>query len=302
MRFLRKRSSKKLNMDTLEDIGAIPIPKYSKSKGLASPVNNIEYILQRKATEHKKNGRMDLAIACLRKANEIFPHSNFMWAESDYLRLVEYLKQAGMFDEAREEERVIKELFPPTSPSGLSFYWEEYLKNAKSNQKIYQSDLVITGDPDVMCADCGKYARRILSTTGITKGYLPFPDFLKHDLPEHEFCFFSFYPYSEKLSKVNWLNFRGDPKIYSNRPLKDIRTPAQKKYFREKVTESLQEDIDRNNYDFLREHHGDVAPKSFGGFRRMKNLQSNNFLILYDICQKEGVDLNNKPDLSIYCF
>ena len=78
----------KYDIDSIEGIQNIPIPKYKPLQGMGSPVNNIEYILQRKATEHKKNGRMDLSIACLRKANEIFPHSNFAWSEKDYMRLV----------------------------------------------------------------------------------------------------------------------------------------------------------------------------------------------------------------------
>ena len=85
----QKGNSEQYDLDTIDGIASILIPKYSQIKGMASPINNIEYILQRKATEHKRNGQMDLAIACLRKANEIFPYSNFMWPESDYLRLVE---------------------------------------------------------------------------------------------------------------------------------------------------------------------------------------------------------------------
>lgn len=116
--FFRKmfisNSNNKYDFETLEGIQSIPIPKYKPLQGMSSPVNNIEYILQRKATEHRKNGRMDLAIACLRKANEIFPHSNFAWAEKDYMRLVEYLKFDRQFDEARKEEQKIKEVFQKT--------------------------------------------------------------------------------------------------------------------------------------------------------------------------------------------
>ena len=90
--FLRE----KYDFQTLEGINSIKIPNYKPLQGMSSPVNNVEYILQRKATEHKKNGKMDLAIACLKKANEIFPYSNFAWSEKDYMRLVEYLKQENI--------------------------------------------------------------------------------------------------------------------------------------------------------------------------------------------------------------
>ena len=108
--FLRE----KYDFQTLEGINSIKIPNYKPLQGMSSPVNNVEYILQRKATEHKKNGKMDLAIACLKKANEIFPYSNFAWSEKDYMRLVEYLKQDRQFDEARKEEQKIKEMFQKT--------------------------------------------------------------------------------------------------------------------------------------------------------------------------------------------
>jgi hypothetical protein len=103
--FLKKifTSKPQYDLDSIQGIMSIQIPKYKPLQGMGNPSNNIEYILQKKATEHKRNGRMDLAIACLRKSNEIFPHSNFSWPEKDYMRLVEYLKQDRQFDEARRE-------------------------------------------------------------------------------------------------------------------------------------------------------------------------------------------------------
>ena len=47
------------DMDTLQGIEKIPIPNYKPLQVMGNPSNNIEYILQKKATEHKKNGRMD---------------------------------------------------------------------------------------------------------------------------------------------------------------------------------------------------------------------------------------------------
>lgn len=44
------------DLDSLEGIKNITLPKYRPLNGIESPVNNVEYILQRKATEHKKMG------------------------------------------------------------------------------------------------------------------------------------------------------------------------------------------------------------------------------------------------------
>lgn len=104
-------NKKDLDFNSVEGINNIQIPKYNSNMGMESPTNNIEYILQRKATEHKKNDRMDLAIACLRKSNEIMTHSNFTWQAKDYLRLVKYLEYDGQYEEARLEEIKIMKMY-----------------------------------------------------------------------------------------------------------------------------------------------------------------------------------------------
>jgi tetratricopeptide (TPR) repeat protein len=287
------------DLNSLEAIEAIPIPEYAQFSGVASPVNNIEYILQRKATEHKRNGRMDLAIACLRKSNEIFPHSNFAWSLKDYLRLVEYLKQAGKFKEAANEEKAIRSLFHIDSPFNES--WMIY-KHSSAQLRDITDNLIFVHDPDCCCSECAKYTRRILSEKGHDKRFLTFPEFLKSNLPEHEFCLVSFSPFFEEFSSPYWPNFKGNLLNCSDRPLKDERTHHQKEYFRERVITVLQDRIDRKNYDILREHYSEIAPKSYGGFRRMKNMRSKNYLKLVDICKKQEIDLDEKPDLSIYHF
>lgn len=91
------------DFNSVEGIRSIAIPNYESISGIASPVNNIEYILQRRATRHKKNDRIDLAIECLRKSNEIMPHSNFQYGINDYLRLCSYLESEQRFNEALTE-------------------------------------------------------------------------------------------------------------------------------------------------------------------------------------------------------
>lgn len=40
------------------------------------------------------------------------PYSNFAWGAKDYLRLIEYLKIDGKFDEAKKEEKKLRETLP----------------------------------------------------------------------------------------------------------------------------------------------------------------------------------------------
>jgi len=96
----------KYDFTTVEGIMNIPIPDYSNVK-CSTPCYNIEYNLNSRATTLKKTNP-ELAIACLRKANEIYFHSNFVWQENNYMRIVEFLKDYGRFDEARAEKEFIE--------------------------------------------------------------------------------------------------------------------------------------------------------------------------------------------------
>ncbi len=160
------------DLETIEGIMSIKIPKYERLHSIQSPVNNIEYILQRKATEHKKNGRMDLAIACLRKSNELMPYSNFSYTQKDYMRLINYLKKEGRLEEATSEEENIKRTHPEL--------WDKRLLN-KTNisttlnkAKSYGEDLV-TLYTHPSCPICGKYNGKILSISGKSRRYNKIP-------------------------------------------------------------------------------------------------------------------------------
>lgn len=283
------------DLDSLEGILSIEIPKYKPKHGLLSPENNIEYILQRKATEHKRNGRMDLAIACLRKSNEIFPYSNFLWSRNDYMRLVEFLKQDGQFEEARAEEKRINGIILPTTIADACF--EITLMNCKS----MKTDLIESSENIRECAVCAMYTRRIFSISGKDKRFPVLPDFFRMMPREHDFCLVSFYPFLLNFSEPTW-EFRGNLFDWSNRPYKDERSSQQKEYYRDWVISNLQESLDRENYDFIREYLPEVAPKSFGGYRRMKNMRSTAYKKIRDLTLSLGVDLDQLPDHSIYHF
>ena len=264
--FLRE----KYDFQTLEGINSIKIPSYEPLQGMSSPVNNVEYILQRKATEHKKNGRMDLAIACLRKANEIFPHSNFSWSEKDYMRLVEYLKFDRQFDEAKKEEQKIKELF-------AQFNKEREAHDTKINSEVYgNTDIVSTNETYFVCEKCAKYVKRYFSISGNSKKYPKLPEYLLHKSEEHKYCSITIYPVIDDISSPAW-DYKGDFVKYCNRPFIDERTREQKIIFEKEVKEKEEIAKDKEFYDLIFEKFPEIAPKSFGGYRRMKVSNSENY-------------------------
>ncbi len=168
----------KYDLDSIQGIESIAIPKYKPLTGIESPVNNIEYILQRKATEHKKNGKMDLAIACLRKSNELMDYSNFHYGEKDYIRLVKYLQTAGYTEEAAAEERKIYEKHPEFKDRRISnkARIEKDLKKYQS----YKEDLVFLSTSRT-CPICSKYNSKIYSISGKSKKYPKLPDAVIRD-------------------------------------------------------------------------------------------------------------------------
>lgn len=260
----------KHDFETIEGINNIKIPNYRPLQGMSSPVNNVEYILQRKATEHKKNGRMDLAIACLRKANEIFPHSNFAWTEKDYMRLVEYLKSDRQFDEARKEEKKIKELFAKVDKEREAY-------NTKINREVYgNTDIVSTNETYFVCDECAKYTKRYFSISGNSKKYPKLPEYLLHKSEEHKYCAITLYPVIDDVSLPAW-DYKGDFIKYCNRPFVDERTKEQKANFEKEVKEKEEAARDKEFYDLIFEKFPEIAPKSFGGYRRMKASNSENY-------------------------
>lgn len=294
------------SFETIEDIENIKIPTYSKNSEISSPVNNIEYILHRKATEFKKAGKEDLALACLRKANEIFPHSNYTWSKKDYMRIVEFLKYFGRFDEARAEEKYIIENYD-------KYFSENSLQQNGNNENAI--DIFINQNKDYYCSDdndlvsteltsractceiCSRYRGRIFSVYGKDKRFPKLPDELRK-MYIHRECSLRFSPYIFYKGDRNYFSPIYDPSIsleksddiikYVNRPFIDDRTSEEKEYYEQEKRKKQIELQDRKDYDWIREHLPEQAPKSFGGYRKMKNLNSSNYNKLKTLASQKG--------------
>jgi len=218
------------------------------------------------------------------------PHSNFMWSKKDHMRLVEFLKKYGDFDGARREKEKIDVLFSECLNASA-------LKIAIANAKRMKTDLLESTDISIDCAECSGLCRRIFSISGKDRRFPALPYILTKNRPGHEYCVLNFYPFLPEFDKPNW-KYRGNLIQWCNRPHVDERNPLQKNVFRERVTEEEQKTLDNELYSLLCEKVPNLAPKSFGGFRRMKNLQSQNFVKLAISASELGIDLNKKADLS----
>lgn len=169
LNFLKKKT---YDFDTVTGIEQISVPKYHTLKGLESPVDNIEYILQRKATEHKKNGKMDLAIACLKKSNELMDFSNFHYAEKDYIRYIKFLRLNGQDDLADIEEQKLYIKHPEFKDKRITNLVK--INESLDRQRKFKNDLVIIYTNNT-CSICKRYNKKIYSISGKSKKFPKLP-------------------------------------------------------------------------------------------------------------------------------
>jgi hypothetical protein len=274
------------DFDSIEGIESITVADVKAQKLDTDMLDSIEYVLQRKATEHKKNEKLDLAIACLRKSNELMPYVHTMYGEKEYMRLVEYLKMDRQFDEARIAEADLREKHPEIFNFDIVKLknFNETLKRCKE----FKTDLVECTTHELTCEICSKYQGRIFSTSGKDKRFPKLPDEVYKFGGFHEGCRHSFYAYFEGSPTSSG----GDPIKISNRPFVDKRTKAEKVEYEKRKKDAFELSRDKKEYDDIWEKLPDIAPKSFGGYRKMKNTKSKNYLKLVEAAKEKGIDIN----------
>ena len=278
--------NKTYDLNTIDGILNITVPKTKETKEPFSPVSVPENILKKKATEYKKNKQMDLAIACLRKANEFMDVSWFTYSYEDYYRLVKYLKLDRQFDNARKEEALLDEKFPSIEDDENSS--ENFNSLINHLKKSHEDLFEFVGAYDD-CPLCSMYSGIVYSISGKSK-YFPsmseLPENLKMDYCPECGGYLSFYPFYDIVPEEH------DKKVkISQRPIKDRRTKEQKREYEEGKKEALQRVIDEDEYDYLYEFMPDICPKSLSGYRRMKKSNSTNFQKLYKKAKEAGYEI-----------
>lgn len=276
-------NANKYKIDTLEHIESIPVPT-KKFDYTCDFTKSIEYVLQRKATEFKKNGNMEMAIACLRKSNEIMPFAEINYTKKEYMRLPEFLKQVGKFEEARKEENKINEIFG-TNDSTTTIL--EKAKETSSITNIDENKFIVVPRDGIVCSNCAKYHDRIYSVDGKDNRFPNLSIFENYITNKKCKCTLPTFPFIYGISI-----FRGEgadnPIGYSNRPFEDDRTDEEKRIYDDKLFKEMQEEKDRRDYDWIRENISELAPKSFGGYRNMKNKNSVNYQKIVSAAKDKG--------------
>lgn len=163
-----------------------------------SPNDNVCYELQRCATAFKCYGYLDLAIACLRKSNEISDSNNGMGTlllEEDYLRLPKYIRLSGNESLAAQEEAAINKRHPE--------FRDKRVTNLPRITAVIQqndSDYVCVHTSSI-CEACSKYNHRIYSISGKSSKFPKIPSELVLDGGFCPNCITNISPYYDGISK-----------------------------------------------------------------------------------------------------
>lgn len=243
-----------------------------------------EQILRKQATKYKNEKNWELAIECLRKSNELMRYSECSYSKDEYERLVNYLILAKRFDEAKKEQEHINNMFscgrnPREKNEGLNRL-QMQIKLAKE----IGTDLLEMSEHPCTCGECAKYQGRVFSISGKNKNFPKLPEHFIKIGGVHEGCRHDFYPYFEDMPPA----YHKDIVKYSNRPFVDNRTKAQKEMYEKEMRKIEDEEKDRENYNWCYENLEDLCPKSFSGYRRMKNSNSANFKKLCAAAAEKG--------------
>lgn len=298
----RDREIERLNaaydFNTLEGIESIPVPCREVNGG--SVTGRVEYYLRGQCFyRYEKEGNEELAIACLKKAQELMFVSNMIWKRYDFLRLVEYLYKIGRWDEAEQELAKIDAFFGQEKTECPS-----YIKNAIQDAKASGTDLVEAHTVSPYCSECAKYTDRIYSISGKDSRFPKLPRRFTSDKTGHYLSCLKLYPYFDGISEPSFSC--KNISEYSNRPFKDERTQEEiDRYdaFSKTRSEymSKQDAMEANMleraklyyedmqiFKWLQENLPSICPKSLSGFRRMRTTNSKNYQNLVAEAAKLG--------------
>lgn len=297
------------DFNTIAGVNAIPetkdIPGAPSPKGSAeSHTGRVYYYLRHKAYNHEDDGKMDLALACMRKSVAILKSSGTV-SKDDFYPLIKMLARAGFVDEARREKAV----YDTEAANSVRTY--------VPRNNVAQSDLVIMDAHGGTCPECAKYQGRVYSISGRNRKFPKVPDFYFTSGAVHEDCSHMFWPYIDGVNDPDLKHtlsvhplqnkaYGKDIISFSNRPFVDDRTEACKEKAAAALAEMEQECSRQSSYEdnmieieaqrgqgardfrWLQANLPGKCPKSISGFRRMKHQNTKNFQALKQAAAELG--------------
>ena len=303
------------DFNTLDGINAIPVTQNPQRPPTTGVTGEVYYYLRHKCYEHEKAGNMELALACIRKSNDLLRVSGKLSKNDEYV-YVKMLARAGLVEKAQQ----IKNIADRTAVSNASKFNKQLYKKALKLSSDFDTDLIIMSVHGCTCSECAKYQGRVYSISGKHQLFPKIPSFINDTGTVHDKCGHSFFPYIHGVNdpdldytlSVHPLKdqrFGANIVVFSNRPFVDDRTDeciAAAAEARQKEAESLkmQQEYEermieiearrgRETRDFywLQEIFPEKCPKSVTGYRRMKTQNTKNYQVLKSLAAERGRDI-----------
>ena len=184
----KKQSVKcgKYDVNTIANIQAIPNNDYE-----------IMRPLQKSATDHKRNGDLQLAIECLKKSNAISDNiSNQVGKllEKEYLRVIKYIELTGNLELAKVEEEKIYKAHPEFWDKRISN--RQHINDAIRTSQKHNTDLIQIFS-NRSCSICSKYDKQVFSISGKSLKFCKLPDEVRNQTHSCKKCIITAHPYHD---------------------------------------------------------------------------------------------------------
>lgn len=284
----------------------LPRPPSADSGGFRDYTCDVDYYLRFNSAWFEDAGDIDLAILCLKKSNAIRMVSKCGYRKDDYYKLVRLLARSGFIEEAKIEKEKIDSFFVDSDNDVLADIEPVVTNRIQKDARRFETDLVIMSVHGASCPDCAKFQGRVFSLTGHSNLFPKIPEGISLYGGVHPGCGHTFSTYIHGVNDPMLeytLSFQDDVKpqyrknivAFSNRPFIDDRLPEtieKAKEYAEKLEKERQQQlyyqthmieieaqrgIDKRDYIWLQENLPDICPKSYAGYKRMKNGNTKNY-------------------------
>ncbi|WP_405347163.1 phage minor capsid protein [Ruminococcus sp.] len=301
---------KKYDLCNPYDVIRFKIPDYSKGGNSFSYVTrDLSYIIMKRV---KRIYQKELCIPSTFLAVNLMLVSGVGWLSKDYERMLSQLERLEEYRYAS----ILREGISKSNPSLLDGnirvknQFDSTLKLAKQ----LGTDLVVMPYLASACEECAKYQGRVYSITGKDKRFPKLPRVINETGCVHPGCVHHlqvFYEW-ETIQKYVYDN-EGNVQIVSvdaiensNRPFIDDRTVWEI----EKYKKAQQKQLKKENelwspestikyakriveFEWIEENLPEVAPKSLGGYTRMKHSNSKNYQKIKQLAAQKGMYLDD---------
>lgn len=297
------------DLENISDIKKIPVPKFDKSDDMMSGygvTGSLDYVLRMKAGKFYNRSEKELCSACLWKSTELMFSSGIGWKKEDYMRIVYWHNELGMFDDAKKAEKYLyNHAIFKENPFDLSA--KESLEYIERDLKRFKCDLVIVHDYGSGCCEqCAKMRSRIYSFSGKNKKYPELPKYAREHGNFHPGCRCTLSLFFENIdNEIYYKGERINADKVRNRPFYDDRDEREKKLYQEflqrqkdneqdiinRINKSIEKGVCKIEYDSIVLRIPELAPKSLQAYIRMKTSKSKNFMKLYTIAKEKGINI-----------